>query len=65
MPMYEFRCESCGHQFEVLTAYSRKSEVRCPECEGGALKEVLGAVASSVSGGSPALSVSAPRPRFT
>ncbi len=54
LPLYEFRCHSCGHRFDVLTAYSRKSEVRCPRCEAAELKEILSPVASSVSGQSAA-----------
>lgn len=62
MPMYEFICQSCGHRFEVLTSYSRKGEVRCPQCDAPALKEVMGLVVGGHSspGGAPA-----PRPPFT
>jgi putative FmdB family regulatory protein len=33
MPIYEFRCERCGHQFEELI-YRRQeaSELTCPKC---------------------------------
>ncbi len=31
MPIYEYRCEECGHRFEVLTS-SRHAQQDCPEC---------------------------------
>jgi putative FmdB family regulatory protein len=34
MPMYEFSCETCQHQFETLIRNAREEqEVRCPECQ--------------------------------
>jgi putative FmdB family regulatory protein len=35
VPIYEFRCESCGHSFEELVGSpvgTEESSVRCPEC---------------------------------
>ncbi len=33
MPIYEFKCTSCGHQFEELVlGRVDVSEVRCPKC---------------------------------
>jgi len=56
MPTYAFRCQSCGHQFEVETTYSRKGEARCPACGSDTLKEnfgmyTLNVVAATGSGG--------------
>ena len=31
MPIYEYHCPKCGHEFEVLVL-SRDEQVRCPEC---------------------------------
>jgi putative FmdB family regulatory protein len=33
MPLYEYRCEACGHTFEKLF-FGEEGRVRCPECEG-------------------------------
>jgi putative FmdB family regulatory protein len=30
MPIYEFACQSCGHEFEVLVMGAERPE--CPEC---------------------------------
>ena len=31
MPIYEFLCKSCGHEFEELVLVSNK-KIECPEC---------------------------------
>ena len=39
MPIYEYSCNSCGHEFEVLV---RKSHLpACPECASEALERLL------------------------
>lgn len=33
MPIYEYRCPKCGHEFEKLVAMSAKAEdITCPKC---------------------------------
>lgn len=32
MPLYEYRCRSCGFEFEVLSAWSKADSQSCPEC---------------------------------
>ncbi len=50
MPIYEFRCEECGKEFEkFVISYSQISSVRCPEC--GSEKVVKKVSACSVGGG--------------
>ena len=31
MPLYEYKCDKCGHSFEKLVFQGDK-EVRCPQC---------------------------------
>ena len=34
MPIFEYRCNKCGHGFEELVACDKKGQkVACPECE--------------------------------
>jgi putative FmdB family regulatory protein len=34
MPIYEYRCPSCGFKFELLRRISDDdSEIRCPQCQ--------------------------------
>jgi putative FmdB family regulatory protein len=32
MPLYEYRCESCQHQFEVIRKFSDPPIDTCPSC---------------------------------
>jgi putative FmdB family regulatory protein len=33
MPLYEYRCDGCGHVFETLMGFSEKdTDVACPKC---------------------------------
>jgi len=32
MPIYEYRCRSCGHTFEVLQKFSDEAMKDCPRC---------------------------------
>lgn len=34
MPLYEYRCKSCGHRFEKIQSFSAPDEKECPECHG-------------------------------
>ncbi|MBL8855002.1 MAG: zinc ribbon domain-containing protein [Planctomycetaceae bacterium] len=49
MPIYEYRCQSCQAEFEVLVRGSEKPE--CPKCESKKLERRLSVVASPGSGG--------------
>ncbi|ADK84184.1 regulatory protein, FmdB family [Desulfarculus baarsii DSM 2075] len=67
MPIYEYKCNKCAKEFEVLVLGSR-DDVRCPQCdaadvsrlmsgfahknEGGTLVSSSGGGCSSCSGGS-------------
>ena len=39
MPLYEFQCKGCGHEFEDLVLGSAKPA--CPSCNGGQLERLL------------------------
>lgn len=34
MPIYAYRCDNCGVEFERLQKFSDKPLTRCPECRG-------------------------------
>lgn len=34
MPIYEYRCQACGHQFEKIQKLSDRPLRQCPECKG-------------------------------
>jgi putative FmdB family regulatory protein len=40
MPLYEYRCDDCGEEFELIRSVSDTSEVRCPTCDAPASKKL-------------------------
>lgn len=40
MPIYTYRCENCGFQFEKKQKFSDAPLTRCPECEKKELRKV-------------------------
>ena len=40
MPIYTYRCENCGVQFERTQKFSDPPLTRCPECNKKALRKV-------------------------
>jgi len=43
MPIYEYRCESCGHDMEILQKMSDAPRTECPECGKPTLKKLISA----------------------
>ena len=57
MPLYEFRCGSCGKTFEKLVRSSDKSVgVQCPECASTEVTKLFSAFATSGSSGTSSCS---------
>lgn len=50
MPFYEYRCEDCGHQLEVLQKISDAPLKTCPECGADALRKLVSASAFVLKG---------------
>jgi putative FmdB family regulatory protein len=38
MPLYEYKCLSCGHVFDVIQKFSDPPLTTCPECGGSVEK---------------------------
>lgn len=51
MPIYEYRCEECGHEMEKLQKMSDPALIECPECKKEALKKVISAAGFRLKGG--------------
>lgn len=49
MPIYEYRCEECGEQTEVLQGVNDPPLGECPECS-GAVKKLISAPAFQFKG---------------
>ena len=43
MPIYEYACRSCGHQFETIQKASEAALTDCPACGKATLKKLLSA----------------------
>ncbi|MDG1462482.1 MAG: zinc ribbon domain-containing protein [Gammaproteobacteria bacterium] len=43
MPIYEYRCDDCGHIFDALQKISDDPLKQCPACNEYALKKLLSA----------------------
>lgn len=50
MPIYEYRCQSCGHEFETMQKMSEARLTDCPECGKAELKKLVSAVGFKLKG---------------
>lgn len=50
MPIYEYECADCGHQFEAIQKMSDTPLVECPACHALSLKKLVSAVAFRLKG---------------
>ena len=41
MPIYEYKCSNCGHQFEKIPKFSDKPAKVCPKCSTDGLKKLI------------------------
>lgn len=51
MPIYEYACRSCGHQFETIQKASEPVLTDCPACGEAALRKLLSAPVFRLKGG--------------
>jgi putative FmdB family regulatory protein len=56
MPIFEYACKECGHNFEVLVFGSEKAA--CPKCKSKSLAPQLSVFAVSAKSGSSAPTLS-------
>ncbi|MDE3157103.1 MAG: zinc ribbon domain-containing protein [Acidobacteriota bacterium] len=49
MPLYEYRCDACGHQFEIIQKFSDPPVETCPKC-GGAVTKLISSPAIQFKG---------------
>ncbi len=50
MPIYEYRCASCGHQEEFLQKLSDPPHTRCPKCGEESFSKMLSAAGFQLKG---------------
>ena len=40
LPLYEYKCEKCGHRFERIEPHTASEVQKCPECSGRAERQL-------------------------
>ena len=50
MPIYEYRCSSCGHELEALQKLSEPPLVTCPSCQKETLVKLISAAGFQLKG---------------
>ena len=53
MPIYEFHCDKCEQDSEILVRSSKWKGTKCPHCGSAKLSKQLSVFASSVGGSQP------------
>ena len=43
MPIYEYRCDACGHELDALQKLSDEPLKDCPECDAAKLRRLVSA----------------------
>jgi putative FmdB family regulatory protein len=51
MPIYEYQCQSCGHELEKLQRMSDAPLTDCPDCGAAALRKKVSAAGFRLKGG--------------
>lgn len=51
MPIYEYRCEACGHELEAMQKMADAALTDCPVCHKNALKKLISAAGFRLKGG--------------
>ncbi len=52
MPTYEYKCNNCGHTFDVLQTMKEEKLKKCPECGKDTLQRLIGSGAGLIFKGS-------------
>jgi len=50
MPLYEYRCNACGHEFEALQKINDEVLVHCPACDEAELRKLVSAAGFRLKG---------------
>ena len=50
MPIYEYQCSSCQHQFELIQKISEQPVTQCPQCLKDSAKRLVSAAGFQLKG---------------
>jgi len=63
MPIYEYRCDECGHSFEMIRRVSESDEgLQCPTCKGSKVNRLMSVFSSQSQGSSSTANASSCSP---
>ena len=51
MPIYEYKCSKCEHQFEIIQRFSDNPLESCPKCDQKSIKKLVSAPSFRLKGG--------------
>ncbi len=51
MPIYEYRCERCSHQLEIMQKLADAPLIDCPQCQQPTLRKLISPVGFRLKGG--------------
>lgn len=51
MPIYEYRCEQCGHELEIMQKLADAPLIDCPQCQQATLRKLISPVGFRLKGG--------------
>ncbi|MDA7796833.1 zinc ribbon domain-containing protein [Gammaproteobacteria bacterium] len=51
MPIYEYKCSNCEHQFELIQKFSDQPAEICPECSQKSIQKLVSAPSFRLKGG--------------
>jgi putative FmdB family regulatory protein len=51
MPIYDYKCSNCGHQFEVIQKFSDNPIKICPKCNEEFVQKLVSAPSFRLKGG--------------
>ena len=51
MPLYEYKCQDCGAEFEALVSFSARDDVACEQCGSVNVERLVSDFASSSESG--------------
>ena len=51
MPIYDYKCSNCGHQFELIQKFSDQPTEICPQCSKKSVQKLVSAPSFRLKGG--------------
>ena len=51
MPIYDYKCSNCGHQFELIQKFSDQPAEICPQCSQKSVQKLVSAPSFRLKGG--------------